>query len=168
MMVKAIALALVLLSTMGFSARAVRPFRMRVRTLEQWQQLVLHLVPLIEWRLTPLPQALMESARGLGQVEPSVVWLTQEISQREAGFFELWQQMLASDPHLWEEDRAVLAELGRGLGVSDVSFQHDHLMATHHELDRLCADARTQWAKDGRMLGALVGAAGVMVVILML
>ncbi len=168
MIVKAIALALILLSTLGFSARAVRPFQMRVRTLEQWQQLVLHLVPLIEWRLTPLPQALMEGARGRGQVELGVAWLTNELSHGEGGFFELWQQMLANDPHLWADDRAVLAELGRGLGVSGVNFQHDHLMATHHELERLCADARTQWAKDGRMLGALVGAAGVMVVILML
>lgn len=166
--VKLVASALVLGTTIGLARMAGMPFRVRVRTLEQWQQLLRHLGPLIEWRRTPLPQALEEAGKGLSHLGGAMTQFIAQMGQRDADFTEAWGMLLSRQAGLWEEDRAVLTDLGRVLGMSDVSYQHDHLLATHHELERLCSEARMRLDKDARMIVALVGAAGVMVVMMML
>jgi len=80
---------------------------------------------------------------------------------------EAWTALLGSLFGLWDEDRVVLQDLGRTLGMTDSSYQHDHVTATLHELDRLLEDARHQWNHDGRLYPALLSALGVAVVILM-
>jgi stage III sporulation protein AB len=76
--------------------------------------------------------------------------------------------MLESQSGLWDADRAALGNLGRALGWSDVAYQHEHLDVALRDLEALTAEARLRLAKDGHLFQAMVGALGVMVVILML
>lgn len=166
--VKCVASAFVMAATVGLGRLAVTPYQLRVRTLEEWQRLLSHLDPLIEWRRMPLPQALLQASSGQRLLHPAVFNLTRMLERRDEPFDQSWQTMLDELPGLWEEDRRVLADLGRVLGRSDVRYQHDHLQASQRELERLMADAREGRAKDGRLLGALFSALGVMVIILLL
>jgi stage III sporulation protein AB len=166
--VKVMASVLVLASTLGLSQMAISPYQLRVRTLEEWLRFLSHLNPLIQWKRVPLPQALLQAALGQRLLLPALQDLQQELDRREIAFEQTWQAMLSQLPGLWEDDRRVLADLGRALGMSDVQYQHDHLAAAHAELERLLKDAREERSKDGRLLGALFSALGVMVIILML
>lgn len=159
---------LVLLSALGLARMAGRPYQIRVQTLEQWQRLVRHLMPLIEWRKVPLAQALRDASRGMVFLAPGMASLARRLEGHDGNFLAAWQEMLLGQPGLWEEDRASLADLGKVLGMSEASYQHDHLAAVHADLDRLADSARDRALKDGRLFPALVSALGVMVVILLL
>lgn len=163
-----IAAGLVLFSCWRLSDLARRPFQLRVRTLEQWGQLLLRLVPLIEWRRVPLGEALEEAAVGQHLLRPAMRQLAADLQDRDLTFDSAWSALLNRLPGLWTEDRNVLLDLGRVLGTSEAHYQHDHLEAAHRELERLVSEARLRQGKDGRLFSVLVNALGLTVVILML
>lgn len=168
MVEKALASALVLAAALGLGRLAARPYQLRVRTLEEWQRLVRHLVPLISWKRMPLAEALSEAARGQPLIRAAMAQFVRRLHDRDGEFASYWAELLKSLPGLWEEDRVCLLELGRVLGMSDAVYQEEHLTAAARELERLTGEARAVRAKDGRLVPVMVSAMGVMVVILML
>lgn len=168
MVLHVLASALILAAALGLARRAALPYEVRVRTLEEWQRFLRHLMPLIEWKRMALAQAVSEAGRGLPHLQPAMERLGEELRDRDTELHTAWNGMLAGLPGLWGEDQPVLSELGRVLGTSDADHQHNHLEAAGREVGRLLEDARRARSKDGRMLPALVSAVGLMVVILML
>ncbi len=160
--------AAILGATWDLARRAARPYEVRVRTLEEWQRFLRQLMPLIEWKRMALAGAVTEAGRGLTYLEPAMGRLGERLRDRDTELRGAWDHMLLSLPGLWGEDQPVLSELGRVLGTSDADHQHNHLEAAVREVDRLLDDARRARSRDGRMLPAMVGAIGMMVVILML
>lgn len=116
----------------------------------------------------PLARALAEAARGQPLLAPAVAHLVGELGHPDAEPSSSWTRLLERVPGLWEEDRVLLSELGGVLGKSDATAQQAELQALDIELHRLVAEARRKEAQDGRLYPALVGALGLMVVILML
>ncbi len=168
MVFRVVASGLVLFAAGSLARRAGHPYRERVRTLEQWQRLLRHLLPLIQWKRVPLADALEDSVRGQDLLYQPMRRFVQTLSNRDIEFQAAWDAMLLDMPGLWEEDRGVLRDFGRALGKSDVAFQHDQVDAAAAELQRLSDEARRQRAQDGRLVPAMVSALGVLVVILML
>lgn len=159
---------LVVAAAMGLARMAGGPYRDRVRTLEEWQRLVRHLEPLIVWKQMPLRQALLESARGQARIDPALRRWVAGLDNRDTDFNEAWSTLLTNMPGLWDEDRLVLKDFGRVLGMSDAESQRAELEAAAGELMRLVGEARRRNQQDGRLYPALVSALGIMVVILML
>ena len=168
MTLKVAASILVMMAVVGMARLAGRPYQLRVSTLEEWQRLLRHLVPLIEWRRVPLGVALREASHGLRYVHAPMSGLARALEKPDSDFRQAWAAVLEDQAGLWEDDRLALASLGETLGASDVSFQRDHLLAAQADLDRLVGEARLRLSKDGRLFPALISAAGVMVVILVL
>ncbi|NMP21161.1 stage III sporulation protein AB [Sulfobacillus harzensis] len=168
MALKLAAALLVVVAAVGLGRLASRPFRMRVLTLEAFQRLARRLDPFIVIKQMPLASALPEASRGLGLIAPAVTQLVGNLGHPDADVGELWSAMLERVPGLWDEDRALLRDFGRVLGRTDALAQRSELQAVQAELSRLIEEARRKEAQDGRLYPALVGALGVMVVILML
>lgn len=162
------AASMVLISALGLARLVGRPYHARVRTLDEWIRVIRHLEPLMAWRQWPLGRALVEASRGQSRIGPAVVRWHERLSNPDQSFAEAWSGLLQELPGLWDADRHVLEDLGRVLGASDIQSQRSELQATSLELTRLMGDARRQEAQDGRLYPALVGALGVMVVLMML
>ncbi|MCY0877717.1 MAG: stage III sporulation protein AB [Firmicutes bacterium] len=160
--------ALVVASTAGLGRLSARPYAERVATLEEWLRLLRRLATLIEWKRMPLREAFGEVARGSPRVGAAVTRFVQELNARDEDFLSVWRRFLDNIPQLWEDDRAVLDELGRTLGRSDVSHQREQLQAAERELERLIAEARWQRQHEGRLGPALLTAAGIMLAIVLL
>ncbi|MCY0899508.1 MAG: stage III sporulation protein AB [Firmicutes bacterium] len=159
---------LVIGSTAGLGRLSARPYAERVGTLEEWQRLLKRLMTLIEWKRLPLSAALGEAARGSPRLTSVVAHLISELQNRDEEFFMAWRRLLDRVPALWAEDRAVLEDLGRVLGRSDIAHQHEHLRAAEQELDRLIREARWQRVHEGRLGPALLTAVGIMLAIVLL
>ena len=166
--VRVVAAVLVLYAAWRLSERAREPFQERVRALEEWQQLLARLIPLIEWRRLPLPDALWQAASAQRLLRPAFKVFTEELRSPDYRFDDRWERLLIRLPGLWGDDRRVLSDLGRVLGTSDTSHQHRHIAAAQAELERLLVEARTRRSKDGRLFSVLVNALGLTVVILLL
>ncbi len=168
MVLKVVGSALEILASLGVSRMASHPYQLRVSTLEEWQRLLRHLAPLIEWRRLPLGKALQEASRGLPHLQGAMVELSRELEKPDTNFREAWDALLRRQAGVWEDDRAALTALGQVLGASEASFQRDHLIAARADLERLMGEARVRLAKDGRLFPVMISAAGVMVVIMAL
>lgn len=168
MIIRMVAVTLVGVASLGLSRLASYPYHLRVRSLEEWQRFLSHLVPLIGWRQVPLAQAMQNASQGQRLLEQDITEMAQTLASHDMDFATAFESMLCNLPGLWEEDVMVLRDLGRVLGASDTVYQEEHVLAVLRELQRLTQDARERRAKDGRVFPVLVGAFGAAVVILML
>lgn len=165
--VRILAVSLVLIATIGMARMAGSPYRNRLQVLEEWQRLLRHLEPLMEWKLVPLGPALREAVRGQRILEPPILILIEDLQHPDAVLEDLWGTLLASLPELFEDDVIVLSDFGRSLGKSEPHDEKSQLQSVAHELERLISEARYQKSHDGRVFPALVTALGMAVVILM-
>lgn len=160
--------AMVLGASVGLGRLAGKPYRTRLRTLEEWQRWLRHLEPLITWKQMPLKEALGQAAEGQPHLRPAVRRLAERLLSPDCDFAESWVTMLNEMPGLWEDDRNVLRDFGRVLGTVDLASERSELGAVGLEVSRLVGSARTMESHDGRLYPALIGALGVMVVLMML
>lgn len=158
---------LLVVSTILLSRQAGRPFRTRVRALEQWQGFFDHLAPLIGFRQMPLLQAFETACRPYPMVAPAVRRLKEVLGTGQLSFEEGFSQVIGEVAHLWSEDRTILIDLGYVLGKSDKSYQEHHLEALKPEVQRLLKRAREDGIKHARLIETLGAVAGIGLAIIM-
>lgn len=85
----------------------------------------------------------------------------------DVGFEEAWQHLtekLGAGWHLLAEDYAVLADLGRGLGKSDLAGQRRLLQLAEESLGSLVTESETKNARLLRLLAGLGWCCGLLIV----
>jgi len=153
---------------LGLTRQAGFPYRQRVRVLEEWERALARLVPLIGWRHLPLKDACRLAVKGLPVIGPYWLRMVASLDDREVDFLTAFNTMVDHLPGLWADDRPVLQEVGRLLGQSAAIYQEALLARGLADVSRLLEEARQQSQSDGRVMPALVGAVGALLLILLL
>lgn len=171
-MMTATGASLVLAATLGAFYSLRLALRRRERELLAWLAAVRLLNREITYGMTTLPRV----CEALGGQADDVAGeffgkLAAELQHDGGRLTEAWEELLRADGsgwHLLPEDMAVLLELGRGLGRSDINGQKRLLAVAEEKLHNLAAESGQRYARLSRLLSGLGWCSGLLLICLWL
>lgn len=170
-MLRILGAGLVLLAAVGAAQGLKTALNLRISELKSWLLAVRLLQREIGYGMMPLPRVFN---RIFGQVEGVAGEFLANVAENLAAdlsLTEVWQQNLkveGSGWHLLAEDYALLAELGAGIGQSDLAGQRRLLGMTEERLTALLSESEERYSRLARLVGGLGWCAGLMLVCLCL
>lgn len=147
-----------------------RELRRHCELLSALQQGLLLLEKEISFSATPLSQALQVAAAGAGAARDLFVMSAEALrSGQGLTAAEAWQEALMPwQNRLTEEEYMLLSAFAAGLGLSDSAHQLKRIELTRLKLAAAEAQARDNYARQGRVRQSLGWAAGAALILLLL
>lgn len=171
-MMSAMGALLVLAAAVGAAANVRQAMRLRSGELADWLLAVRLLEREMTYGVLPLPRLCTGVAAqvGTGEVSMAFAEVAEALAQGEL-LQDVWgnlPQQVGGGWHLAAEDWAVLAELGDGLGQSDLAGQKKLLAECEERLTHRLAESRERYARLGRLVSGLGWCGGLLLVCLWL
>lgn len=171
-MMMGIGAGLVLAATVGAFYSLRLALRQRERELLSWLAAVRLLSREITYGGKPLPRICENLGVELEGASGAFFRALAEELQVDGGCLgESWEELLSRQSggwHLLAADRAVLAELGRGLGRSNLLGQQKLLAVAEERLGGLAEESAVRYARLSRLLSGLGWCSGLLLVCLWL
>ena len=165
---------LILIISTAAGMYAAGQFEKRVRQLKELEKAVLILQREIDYRLSPLGEALVHTGKRI-----FYPW-NQFFIQAGEKILEKGKESIAPDEcfeeeikrittyHPWEKDLNILVSLGKNLGELDKKMQLAKLSMTEEEIRQAIDAAKEEQGKKGKLYQTLGVCMGVLGVILMI
>lgn len=164
MNLKWIGAALIVAGCGGFGFLMARNISREVSALQRLMGILDYMSCELEYRLTPLPEALRKATVSRdGCVNRVLISLAEELeSQVAPDVISCMRAALAKTPELPKRTRAMLEELGISLGAFDLTGQLKGLEAVRQNCSRVLSELeqnRAQRTRSYQTLGLCAGAA---------
>lgn len=170
-MIRAIGAALVVASCAGIGFRIASNYRRRPAELRMLSQAVRLLQSEIEYRFTPLPDALVDVARRTpAPVDALFRTAGEMLRTTEASVVDAFVHgiaVCAPRSVLLPQDFAIIEEFGKTLGISDRVHQSQQIAVTLTQLSTQEADARETQRRNERLWQYLGVLSGLLIVVLL-
>lgn len=171
-MFKLIGFLMILGGCTGISLYIVERNSMRIRLLEEWEEVLFYLQGEISYSASSLTELIYRLSFGKRVMKPFWKEMERALYEKEGGSFgEIWKKTLDADAmtgYLKEKEKEILYSIGRNLGQTDRDTQLHTIQVFQKRLHHILEIAQTEFRQKQKVCMVVGITAGLMLGILLL